>query len=159
MKIYKKYNVGFTILELVVVIAIIGILGAIGVPAYQGYVAKAKETKAQNTLQSIYMMEKNFFTQNYCYYKTYLTGTPGDDTININEQLFGSPTATASIGPIEVGSKNDYYFYITGTKFSCPGTSCICTTDHSTDFKVFAVSKITPSKIFSIDQQNIKTGF
>jgi len=160
MKISLKNNLGFTILELVVVIAIIGILGAIGVPAYQGYVTKAKETKAQNTLQSIYMMEKNFFTQNYCYYKTYIVSTPGDDTININEQLFGSPTATASIGPIEVGSKNDYYFYITGTTFSCPGTSCsVCTKDQSTDFKIFAISKITPSKIFSIDQQNIKTGF
>ena len=49
MKVHQKNNTGFTILELVVVIAIIGILGAIGVPAYQGYVTKAKETKAQNS--------------------------------------------------------------------------------------------------------------
>ena len=154
-----KQKPGFTLIELLVVIAIIGILGAIGVPAYQGYVAKAKETKAQNTLQSIYMMEKNFFTQNYCYYKTYLTGTPGDDTININEQLFGSPTATASIGPIEVGSKNDYYFYITGTAFSCTGTSCICSSANASDFTIFAVNKASPSKIFSVNHQNIKTGF
>ena len=80
-----KNNRGFTILELVVVIAIIGILGAIGIPAYQGYVTKAKETKAQNTLQSIYMMEKNFFSQNYCYYKS--SGVI-DDTTNINNYLF-----------------------------------------------------------------------
>lgn len=151
-----KNNRGFTILELVVVIAIIGILGAIGIPAYQGYVTKAKETKAQNTLQSIYMMEKNFFSQNYCYYKS--SGVI-DDTTNINNYLFGSATPTS--GPIEVGSTNNFYFYITGTTFTCSGTSCItlCTSNGASDFTIFAVNKATPSKIFSINHQNIKTGF
>ena len=92
MKISLKNNLGFTILELLVVVAIIGILGAIGIPAYQGYVTKAKETKAQNSLQSIYMMEKNFFSQNYCYYKS---ASASDDTTFINRDLFGS-TAPSS---------------------------------------------------------------
>jgi type IV pilus assembly protein PilE len=154
MKVHQKNNTGFTILELVVVIAIIGILGAIGVPAYQGYVTKAKETKAQNSLQSIYMMEKNFFSQNYCYYKS---TSATDDTTNINSNLFGS-TIPSSV-PIEEGSKNDYYFYVSGTSFVCAGTSCICTTANASDFTVYAVNKATPSKIFSINHQNIKTGF
>ena len=154
MQIHQKNNRGFTLLELLVVIAIIGILGAIGVPAYQGYVTKAKETKAQNSLQSIYMMQKNFFSQNYCYYKS---SSASDDTTNINSNLFGS-TVPAS-GPIEVGSKNDYYFYITGTAFSCTGTSCICSSANASDFTIFAVNKASPSKIFSVNHQNIKTGF
>jgi prepilin-type N-terminal cleavage/methylation domain-containing protein len=154
MKIPQKNNLGFTLLELVVVVAIIGILGAIGVPAYQGYVTRAKETKAQNTLQSIYMMEKNFFSQNYCYYKS---TSASDDTTNINSNLFGS--TVPSSGPIEVGSKNDYYFYITGTAFSCTGTSCICSSANASDFTIFAVNKASPSKIFSVNHQNIKTGF
>jgi type IV pilus assembly protein PilE len=150
----KKFTRGFTLIELLVVIAIIGILGAIGVPAYQGYVTKAKDTKAQNSLQSIYMMEKNFFSQNYCYYKS---TSATDDTTNINSNLFGS--TIPSSGPIEVGSKNDYYFYVSGTSFVCAGTSCICTTANASDFTVYAVNKATPSKIFSINHQNIKTGF
>lgn len=154
MKIIKKNNQGFTLLELIVVVAIIGILGAIGIPAYQGYVTRAKETKAQNTLQSIYMMEKNFFSQNYCYYKS---ASATDDTTLINRDLFGS--TVPSSGPIEVGSKNDYYFYITGTAFSCTGTSCICSSANASDFTIFAVNKASPSKIFSINHQNIKTGF
>lgn len=154
MKITQKNDLGFTLLELLVVIAIIGILGAIGIPAYQGYVTRAKETKAQNTLQSIYMMEKNFFSQNYCYYKS---ASASDDTTLINRDLFGS--TVPSSGPIEVGSKNDYYFYITGTAFSCTGTSCICSSANASDFTIFAVNKASPSKIFSINHQNIKTGF
>lgn len=154
MKIIKKNNQGFTLLELIVVVAIIGILGAIGIPAYQGYVTRAKETKAQNTLQSIYMMEKNFFSQNYCYYKS---ASATDDTTLINRDLFGS--TVPSSGPIEVGSKNDYYFYITGTAFSCTGTSCICSSANASDFTIFAVNKASPSKIFSVNHQNIKTGF
>ncbi len=154
MKIHQKNNLGFTLLELVVVVAIIGILGAIGIPAYQGYVTRAKETKAQNTLQSIYMMEKNFFSQNYCYYKS---ASASDDTTFINRDLFGS--TTPSSGPIVVGSKNDYYFYITGSAFSCTGTSCICSSANASDFTIFAVNKATPSKIFSVNHQNIKTGF
>jgi type IV pilus assembly protein PilE len=153
MKYKRKNLLGFTILELLVVVAIIGILGAIGTPLYQGYVTKARETKAQNTLQSIYMMEKNFFSQNYCYY---MSPSSTDDTSNINSNLFGSQTPLD--GPIQVAS-NDFLFYITGTVFTCAGTSCICTTANATDFKAYAVSKSDASKIFTVNHQNVKTGF
>lgn len=51
---------GFTLVELMIVVAIIGILSAIAIPNYQRYQAKARQSEVKINLSSIYNAEKAF---------------------------------------------------------------------------------------------------
>lgn len=52
-KTLKITNEGFTLIELMIVVAIIGILAAISIPAYQNYVVKAKIASAMSSVGGV----------------------------------------------------------------------------------------------------------
>lgn len=56
-KLYQRFNnsqqLGFTLIELMIVIAVIGVLAAIAYPSYQGYVERTKRADMMSEMQQI----------------------------------------------------------------------------------------------------------
>ncbi|MGC3874146.1 type IV pilin protein [Halomonas sp. GXIMD04776] len=66
-------NKGFTLIELMIVVAIVGILASIAVPSYQRYVDRANRTQAQTVLNEMAQRLERRYSQTFTY------GTVGND--------------------------------------------------------------------------------
>ena len=67
IKLIKKREKGFTLIELMIVVAIIGILAAIAIPNFMRYQAKAKQSEAKGNLGAIYTSEITYMAEKDVY--------------------------------------------------------------------------------------------
>jgi type IV pilus assembly protein PilE len=65
-KMTKKV-IGFSLIELMVVVAIVGILAAIAYPSYQNYIIRSNRTSATACLTELSQFMERSYTQNMAY--------------------------------------------------------------------------------------------
>lgn len=95
----RKNQSGFSLVELMVVVAISGVLAAVAVPSVNKYMAKARQAEAKTNLSSLYTAEKAFLSE----YNTYagafqVVGFLPEGNLRYNVGFTAEGVACAALG-------------------------------------------------------------
>lgn len=128
----RRSNRGFTLIEIMIVIAIIGIMLTIGIPSYTEYVKKGRRAEVVSLLSEQAQSLERFYTKNNIY--TGITGlSTGNDfytiTPTITDQTF-LLTATRKTGTAMATDKcGDFTLTNTGVRSMNNATTGLTTKD------------------------------
>jgi len=102
----RKVISGFTLIEMMIVVAILGIVAAIAFPSYTEYVIKGKRTDAKVELLKIAQLQESYFVQNLSYAAN-----------------FGTEAGGLGLGATVKSEQEEYTITMTVTPDACTGLS------------------------------------
>ena len=86
MSFNQKKDRGFTLIELMIVVAIIGIISSIAYPSYTGYVIESRRADGMALINQIMQAQERFYTNSYTY------------SVDLTDLGYGSAAAVDSEG-------------------------------------------------------------
>lgn len=104
--------IGFTLIELMVVLVIVGILSAVAVPTYRQYVIRAQRTEAKTALLRLAANQERHYLQNNTYTDDlallgFATGVSENAVYTLSVPIADTTTFQAIAVPTPGGGLND----------------------------------------------------
>ncbi|MCP4406919.1 MAG: type IV pilin protein [Gammaproteobacteria bacterium] len=109
---YKRYELGFNLIELMIVVAISSIIAMVAIPAYQDSVIKGKRTEGQAALVNMANRIEKYFYDNNSYVGATATGLMGSSATESGYYQLQISVATATAYTLQAqpaGNFDDAY--------------------------------------------------
>jgi len=137
-RLLGKHRLGFTLIEVLIVVAVIGILAAVGYPAYVEHTQKARRADGKARMLEIMQAQERFYTT---------SGPPSTYTANLTQ--LGFPVNGLGL------TFSDDQWYLVGAA-ACAGTTiaqCVVLTA----FPQTAQLADTKCAVLTLNSQGVRT--
>ncbi|HOY70463.1 MAG TPA: type IV pilin protein [Methylotenera sp.] len=133
----NSIQLGFTLIEVMIVVAIIGILAAIAMPSYTAYVKRGKAAEATSTLADLRVKMEQYYQDNRTYADGVSPSTLAAPCAPTNGAKYFSYSCT--------GTRDDDEYTITATGVTAQGMSNFSFTINQNNAKTSTFDGTTPT--------------